>query len=84
MLSLEKDLQSKKSSLNDFELLAGRVLTYLPNVLSGFERKSGYLLYYSVTAGTKKFLRPVNEKLFIMDAAVFTEKMTGFKMFCLK
>src|SRR5476651_1617215 len=79
MLSLEKDLQLKKLSINDFELVVGRILSYLPNVLSGYEQKAGYKLFYSNSAGTKKFVRPINQKLFIMDATVFSERMAALK-----
>ncbi|MFI5138077.1 MAG: hypothetical protein ACHQIM_09630 [Sphingobacteriales bacterium] len=79
MLSLEKDLQQKKLSISDFESVAGRVLSYLPNVLSGFEEKGGYKLFYSNSAGTKKFVRPINQELFIMDGLEFSKKMEAFK-----
>jgi hypothetical protein len=79
MLSLDKDLQQKKSSISEFELVVSRVLSYLPNVLSGFEERSGYTLFYSHSAGTKKFVRPINQKLFIMDVHQFSKKMEGFK-----
>jgi hypothetical protein len=79
MLPLDKDLQQKKLSISEFELIVSRVLSYLPNVLSGFEEKGDYALFYSNSAGTKKFIRPINQKLFIMDAAEFSKKMEAFK-----
>ena len=84
MLPLDKDLQQKKSSISDFELIVNRVLLYLPNVLSGFEEKSGYLLFYSTNAGTKKFVRPINKSLFIMDPVQFSLKMGEFKNILVK
>lgn len=84
MLPLDKDLQQRKSSIAEFESVVNRVLSYLPNVLSGFEEKVGYLLYYSNIAGTKKFVRPINKKLFIMDAAEFSSKMESFKTILVK
>lgn len=79
MLSLEKDLQKRKLSLSEFELVVARILSYLPNVLSGFEEKNGYKLYYSNSAGTKKFVRPINDALFIMDSNEFKITMSEFK-----
>jgi hypothetical protein len=79
MLSLEKDLQQRKLTISDFESVVGRVLYYLPNVLSGYEEKAGYMLFYASSAGTKKFVRPINKKLFIMDPKTFAEDMNSFK-----
>lgn len=80
MLPLDKDLQQRKSSLSDFELVVNRVLSYLPNVLSGFEKKGDYTLFYSNSAGTKKFVRPINQKLFIMNVAEFSKNMNAFNL----
>ncbi len=84
MLPLDKDLQQKKSSISEFELVVNRVLLYLPNVLSGFEEKFGYVLYYSTNAGTKKFVRPINKSLFIMDPGEFLLTMLEFKNILVK
>lgn len=78
MLPLDKDLQLKKSSLNEFTELALRVLNYLPAILSGFEEKSGYIIYYSLIAGTKKFVRPINKQLFITDPKEFVISLSSF------
>ncbi len=80
MLSLDKDLQLKKSSLNEFTNIALRVLNYLPNILSGSEEKSGYIIYYSTIAGTKKFVRPISQRLFITDPNKFTTKLAFFNI----
>ncbi|MGZ3756434.1 MAG: hypothetical protein ACXVAY_06800 [Mucilaginibacter sp.] len=79
MLPLDKDLQQKKISIAEFESVVNRVLSYLPNVLSGFEQKNGYTLYFSNSAGTKKFVRPINQKLFIMETKEFSKKMKAFE-----
>lgn len=84
MLSLEQDLQQRKLSLTDFELVVIRVLSHLPNVISGSEEKSGYSLYFSNSAGTQKFVRPINQRLFIMDIAEFRAKMTEFNLILVK
>jgi len=75
MTPLDKDLQSKKSSVKEFGLLANKILAYLPNILSGYEDKGHYRIYYSTIAGTKKFVRPINQTLFIMDSISFSEKL---------
>ncbi len=80
MLPLDKDLKQKKYSIREFGSLALRILAYLPNVLSNdYDDKSYYRIYNSSIAGTKKFVRPINQKLFIMDAANFTEKLAQFE-----
>ena len=84
MLSLEQDLQQKKVSLTDFELVVIRVLSHLPNVISGSEEKSGYSLYFANSAGTQKFVRPINQRLFIMDIAEFRAKMNEFNLILVK
>lgn len=79
MLPLDKDLQQKKTTIEEFSQLALRVLNYLPNVLTGFEEKSNYKIYTSVIAGTKKFVRPINKNLFITDPVAFTGKLSQFE-----
>ena len=71
MISLEKDLQLVKSNLEDFKLLTLRILDYLPLVVSGYEDKNDYRIYFSVIAGTKKFVRPVNKILFLQEKQEF-------------
>lgn len=73
MIPLDQDLKSKKSSLKEFEQLTKRVLNYLPNVLSDYNTKSNYRIYSSEIAGTTKYLRPINEKLFTFDPEVFKQ-----------
>lgn len=71
MLPLDRDLQSKKLVLNDFKILTKRILDYLPNVISGYEVKNDYIIYYSSIAGSIKFLRPINTKLFVSSPTDF-------------
>lgn len=80
MLPLDKDLQLKKASLTEFTTLSLRILNYLPNILSGFEEKSGYVIYYSTIAGTKKFVRPISNRLFITDPNEFAAKLASFNI----
>ncbi|WP_293884441.1 hypothetical protein [Sphingobacterium sp. UBA1498] len=69
MLPLATDLQIKKNSLDEFIILAKRVLDYTPNVLSGKEEKGNYYIYSSDIGNTKKFVRPINKLLFIPSSA---------------
>lgn len=71
MVSLDKDLQEVKESIVEFEQITRRVLQYLPNVISSWKEKNDYILYTSVLAGTTKFIRPINKKLFIYDLNEF-------------
>lgn len=80
MLPLDKDLQKKKTSLKEFSEIALRVLNYLPNVLSTVEEKGDYKIFSSVTAGTTKYLRPINKKIFIDDAGKFIDSIRDFDL----
>jgi hypothetical protein len=84
MLPLDKDLQQKKSSITEFGLLANRILAYLPNILSGHEDRNNYRLYYSTIAGTKKFIRPINQSLFIMDPGAFSVELERLQAIIIK
>lgn len=79
MLSLIQDLQEKKNTIQEFEELAVRVLEYLPNVLSEFKEKNGYKIHSSVIAGTTKYLRPINQRLFIYSPVDFKNKFSEFE-----
>ncbi|MBS1532411.1 MAG: hypothetical protein JSU01_19065 [Bacteroidetes bacterium] len=80
MLPLDKDLQQKKISLSEFESIVIKVLNYLPNILSGFEEKGQYKLYFSTIASTKKFVRPINKRLFIMDVVEFSRSFSELQL----
>lgn len=79
MLPLDKDLQEQKNSIHDFEELTIRVLGYLPNVLSNYNEKSGYKIHSSLIAGTTKYIRPINQRLFIYSSSEFKSKFSEFK-----
>ena len=80
MLPLDKDLQKQKSSIHEFEEIAVRVLEYLPNVLSNFNDKNGYKIHSSYIAGTTKYIRPINQRLFIYSSNEFKSKFAEFKI----
>lgn len=79
MLSLDQDLQQKKNSIQDFECITMRVLEYLPNVLSAYKEKNGYRIHSSNIAGTTKYIRPINQRLFIYSAKEFKAKYAEFE-----
>ncbi len=71
MLPLIKDLQTSKKSLNEFIDVSKRVLDYLPSVISERHEVKGYVLLSSEVAGTKKFVRPIQNSMFIFDPDKF-------------
>lgn len=80
MSSLINDLQEKKTTLADFENLTVRVLDYLPNVVSEeVIEKNGYNIHVSKLAGTTKYIRPINHRLFIYSAADFKKEQERFR-----
>ncbi|NEW85393.1 MAG: hypothetical protein GZ094_23945 [Mariniphaga sp.] len=79
MSSLHEDLLGQKKSLLEFENITVRLLDYLPNVLSEFKLKSGYKIHSSLIAGTTKYLRPLNQRLFIYSPEDFKNKCIEFK-----
>ena len=75
MQPLAKALQEKKSEFKEFEIIARRVLNYIPNVLSGYKEKNGYRIYTSEIAGTTKFIRPINFNIFSLDPNEFDKNL---------
>jgi hypothetical protein len=79
MLPLDQDLREKKTSLLEFRQITIRALEYLPNVLSGFKEKNGYRIHSSDIAGTIKYIRPINQRLFIYSPDEFVNMFDEFK-----
>ena len=79
MISLDKDLQKPKNSLEDFGNITKRILSYLPNILSDYQDKNNYRIYSSEIAGTKKYIRPVNRSLFIENDSKFSNHFDELK-----
>jgi hypothetical protein len=73
MIPLDKDLQKAKKRLKEFGEISLRILQYLPNVLSNSEIKNNYIIYSSEIAGTIKYVRPINQNLFIANPADFSD-----------
>src|SRR5690606_2864287 len=84
MIPLDKDLQTPKNSILEFKAITIRVLDYLPNVLSGHNEKNGYKIHSSLIAGTTKFIRPINQKLFIYKSSDFAVKFAEFETLLVK
>lgn len=79
VLSLDQDLQTQKQNIEQFGDITIRVLNYLPNVLSKSEIKNDYTIFSSEIAGTKKFIRPVNNKLFLKNPDTFKANFEELK-----
>lgn len=79
MISLAKDLQKVKCNIEEFGEITIRVLQYLPNVLSSHEKKNDYTIHTSQIAGTTKYIRPINHKLFIYNAQDFVQSFGELK-----
>lgn len=77
-MSLAADLQSPKKDLDSFANVTMRILDYLPNVVTGKNEYRGYSVLSSESAGTKKYIRPIKNSLFIYDSNIFTD---GYKAF---
>ncbi|MCI5147896.1 MAG: hypothetical protein D3916_00535, partial [Candidatus Electrothrix sp. MAN1_4] len=78
MKPLSKDLQTPKKSLEEFSNVTKRVLGHLPDIVSEKAVAKNYVILSSVVAGTSKFARPVNEKLFMFEPDVFDEEYRRF------
>ena len=71
MLPLDQAIQERQHTLADFCAITIRILQYLPNVLSEFSEKAPYRIYASRIAGSEKYIRPINQRLFISEVEVF-------------
>jgi hypothetical protein len=78
MKPLSKDLQTSKKNLEEFSSVTKRVLGHLPDIVSERSITRDYIILSSVVAGTLKFARPVNEKLFIFESNVFDVEYNKF------
>jgi hypothetical protein len=78
MKPLPQDLQTPKKNLDEFSSVTKRVLGYLPNIVSEKAEARDYIILSSVVAGTSKFARPINRKLFIFDIQDFDSQYNNF------
>ncbi|MCP5106278.1 MAG: hypothetical protein GY950_23025, partial [bacterium] len=75
---LSEDLQSSKLSLHEFAEVTQRVLHHIENVITSHNEVKGYIIYESSSAGSIKYMRPVNGKLFLFDSQGFREEFETF------
>jgi hypothetical protein len=80
MASLSEDLQMPQNTLAEFAQLTVRILNYLPEVITSTIEANGYSISSQEMAGTVKYLRPINNKLFISDSTVFLSKFSDFEI----
>ena len=80
MIPLDKDLQTVKHNLEEFAGITRRVLQYLPNVISGVHVKNDYKIFSSEIAGTVKYIRPINQTLFIDTTEDFMRSFENLKV----
>lgn len=70
-MHLSADLQASKKDLDSFASVTKRVLDYLPNVVTAKKDFRGYTVFLSEVAGTKKYVRPIKNNLFIYESFIF-------------
>ena len=75
MESLLEELQTPKTDLDQFGKLTVRILQYIPAVLSQYKSKNNYRIYSSTSAGTTKYVRPINQSLFTFEPNDFEVKL---------
>lgn len=78
-MALINDLQKSILSLDDFCILTKRILNYIPEVISTTKETKGYVIIESLTGSTKKYTRPYNSCLFILESHEFSSQFTLFK-----
>jgi len=80
MTPLAKDLQTVKHDLVTFGDITKKILSYLPNVISDSKIKHDYVIYSSQIAGTTKFIRPINQTLFIGNTDEFDANFKNLQL----
>ncbi len=78
-MTLDQDLQKVKQNIDQFGDITIRVLQHLPNVLNSSEIKGNYKISTSQIAGTTKYIRPINQTLFLSDINTFEKSFTRLK-----
>lgn len=73
MTSLAEDLQKKKNDIEDFKVITERILEYMPAVITDEDEYKGYRLCRSESAGSKKYIRPIRNELFLKSSALFLD-----------
>jgi len=73
MKPLIEELQTPKKTLNEFSDLTQRVLSHVENVITDHNNIKDFYIYSSSSAGTTKYTRPINRKLFRLNSLDFKE-----------
>ena len=76
---LAEVLRQNKNNIEEFEDIAKRVLYHLTDVLTNYEEKNDYLIFYAQSGDTTKYVRPLNKKLFIADPDKFAQAFKKYK-----
>ena len=77
-MGLAEDLQNKISSLDEFKKITLRILNYIPDQISQTKTDREYVIIESNVGSTKKYARPYNSSLFIMDSEIFSTQYAIF------
>lgn len=78
-MDLATDLKTTKNNIDEFYNTAKRVLAYMPNIITDSKSKNDYIINKSSSAGNTKFLRPINEKIFLSDPELFELRYKDLK-----
>ncbi|MEX2362620.1 MAG: hypothetical protein WD597_03310, partial [Balneolaceae bacterium] len=73
-MDLASDLKTPKKELGEFYETACRALNYIPEVITNSNYRNNFVIHESTTAGSTKFLRPINKDLFISSSSEFKVK----------
>lgn len=84
MTAIEQDISSRKLTLEEFKATAISALTYLSLSISGEKVKDNYKLHFQTHSGHTKWLRPINQNLFIYDPVKFSESFVRFQELLVK
>ncbi|HNX00948.1 MAG TPA: hypothetical protein PLE74_11810 [Candidatus Cloacimonadota bacterium] len=71
-------IKKRINTLVDFRDITLRILSVLPEEISTSSRKKDYVIHVSSNANTTKYIRPVNEKLFINEIQQFKDEFDQF------
>jgi len=77
-MSLIDDIKSRKSSLEEFKEITTRSLNYFKEIITTRVTKGNYIIGSSLSAGTIKYIRPINTNLFLFEEEDFVK---GFNLF---
>ncbi len=77
-MSLIDDLKSHKTTLDEFKEITTRSLNYFKEIITKRVTKGDYIIGSSLSAGTTKYIRPINTKLFLFEENDFIKNFDLF------